>query len=218
MERKNQGQMSEELFLELLKQLQEIDYRGRISYHFYNEPLLSKNLERFVGLTKSYLPKCWIELYTNGTLLDEQRLRTLLSLGVDKFTVTKHHGSKDYPFEALLARLEPPVRARIKFQNYKQLVLTNRGGLVKVGKSEGKPPLGLPCLIPSTVVIVTVNGNIVPCFEDYNEENVMGNLREKSLMEIWNSEKYVRFRADLKAKKRFAYPVCKDCNCKLIFM
>ena len=43
LKRKNQGQMSERLFLRLLGQLKEIGYRGRISYHFYNEPLLSPN-------------------------------------------------------------------------------------------------------------------------------------------------------------------------------
>lgn len=75
--RKNQGQMSEELFLVLMNQLRDIGYRGRISYHFYNEPLLSPNLDRFVALTREYLPACWIELYTNGILLDEPRLRTL---------------------------------------------------------------------------------------------------------------------------------------------
>lgn len=217
-ERRNQGRMSEELFLVLMKQLREIGYRGRISYHFYNEPLLSPDLDRFVGLTKEYLPRSWIELYTNGTLLDEPRLRSLLALGVDKFTVTKHHGSPVYPFEALLARLEPEVRARIKFQDYRKLILTSRGGLVRAGTLKAKPPLDLPCLIPSTMFVVTVNGNVVPCFEDYHEQNVMGSLRERPLLEIWNSEKYTRFRADLRSRKRGAHPVCRDCNCGLILM
>lgn len=217
LERPNQGRMPEELFILILEQLQEIQYQGRISYHFYNEPLLSPDLDRFVRLTKEYLPKCWIEIYTNGTLLDETRLNTLLSLGVDKFTVTRHHGIKDFPFERIYARLEPPIRAKIKFQSYKDLLFTSRGGLMKVGHTTQKPPLNLACFIPSTALVITVNGNVVPCFEDYLEKNVMGNVRENHLLEIWNLEKYKSFRQSLKAKKRDAYPVCKDCNCIRIF-
>lgn len=218
MARKHQGNMSEELFRLLMKQLQDIDYRGRISYHFYNEPLLSPNLDRFVTLTKEYLPECWIEIYTNGTLLTEERLMTLLTLGVDKFTVTKHHGSPDYPFEQLYKRLDFPIQQKIKFQRYKELILTSRGGLVKVGTVKKKPPLDMPCLIPSSVLVVTVNGNVVPCFEDYNELNKMGNITEQSLIEIWNSPKYRSFRDDLKKKRRDAHPVCKTCNCALIIV
>jgi radical SAM protein with 4Fe4S-binding SPASM domain len=216
--RKNQGQMSESLFLALLRQLQEIDYRGRVSYHFYNEPLLSPNLDRFVDLTREMLPETWIEIYTNGTLLTEERLRTLLRLGVDKFIVTKHHGSKVYPFEQTYRGLDRETQEKVKFQTYKEVQLTSRGGLVRVGSANRKPPLDLPCLIPSSVIVITVNGNVLPCFEDYTEQNVMGNLTENSLMDIWNSQKYRSFREDLKARKRSAHPVCKDCNHTLIII
>ncbi|HUP58415.1 MAG TPA: SPASM domain-containing protein [Bdellovibrionota bacterium] len=212
LQRKNQGQMSEELFLRLLTELREIGYGGRISYHFYNEPLLSPQLDRFVGLTRRYLPECRIEIYTNGTLLTEDRLMTLLTLGVDKFLVTKHHGLATFPFEELYEKLQPAIRSKIQLQGYKEMHLTSRGGLVNVRPPERKPPLDLPCLVPSTLLVVTVNGNVLPCFEDFNELNVMGNLNERSLLEIWNSERYRDFRVDLKRKRRSAHAVCKDCN------
>lgn len=210
--RKHQGDMSEELFVTLLGQLKDMGYRGRVSYHFYNEPLLSPNLERFVSLTREYLPECWIEIYTNGTLLDEARLMTLLTLGVDHFMVTKHHGSTSYPFDDLYKRLDPTIKAKIKYESYKDLTLTNRGGLVRAGSPKIKPPLDLPCYIPTSTVVITVNGNVLPCFEDYNEVNVMGNITENSLREIWESDRYQKFRTDLKQRKRSEYSVCKDCN------
>jgi radical SAM protein with 4Fe4S-binding SPASM domain len=216
MERKSQGQMSEALFMNILEQLRAVDYRGRISYHFYNEPLLSPNLDRFVELTRAILPASWIEIYTNGTLLTEARLMKLLALGVDKFTITKHHGIKNFGFDEVFGKLSPAIQSKIKYQGYKELLLTSRGGLVRAGRPQVKPPLDLPCLIPSSLLVITVTGNVVPCFEDYTELNVMGNITEKPLLEIWNSERYQKFRADLKLKKRSAYPVCKDCNCTLI--
>jgi radical SAM protein with 4Fe4S-binding SPASM domain len=216
-ERKAQGRMSEKLFRQIMGQLKAINYKGRISYHFYNEPLLSPDLDLFVRLTREFLPDCRIEIYTNGTLLDEPRLMTLLELGVSKFTVTRHHGIKDYPFEALYHRLDRDVKAKVNYQNYRELDLFSRGGLVDVGYKKEKPPLSIPCYIPKSLFVITVDGNVVPCFEDYNEQNVMGNVQENSIAEIWNFEKYRQFREDLKQNKRAAYPVCRSCNCQMIF-
>jgi radical SAM protein with 4Fe4S-binding SPASM domain len=216
-ERKNQGRMDEKLFLRIMEQLRSIGYKGRVSFHFYNEPLLSPDLDRFTALTKEFLPECRIELYTNGTLLTRERLETLIRLGVDKFTVTQHHGKDPYGFGEIYPTLEPEIRERIKFQNFRDLIYTSRGGILKnVGHTKEKPPLSLPCYIPSMLVVITVNGNVVPCFEDFHEQNVMGNVNDQTLMEIWKSPKYVEFREGLKAKKRDSFPVCRDCNCVLI--
>lgn len=220
LERPNQGRMPEPLFVRIMEQLQAIGYAGRVSYHFYNEPLISPDLDRFVQLTKSYLPGSWIEIFTNGMLLTEVRVHELLELGVDKFTVTQHHtyqGDTRYAFAEVHRSLAPETKAKIKFQNYRNLVFTNRGGLLKnLGYCKKPTPLVLPCLIPSMVLVVTVNGNVVPCYEDYLEQNQMGNVTDQSLPEIWDSPKYRAFRESLRKGARAAFPVCRDCNCVMI--
>lgn len=50
------------------------------------------------------------------------------------------------------------------------------------------------CEYPWTSMTVMADGNIVPCSQDYDCELVMGNIREKSLSEIWNSDIYRKFR------------------------
>ena len=73
-----------------------------------------------VGLTREYLPQCRIELYTNGVLLTEERLVQLSHLGIDKFTVTRHHayrGEENYSFSDLYPQLPEELRKKIKFQN-----------------------------------------------------------------------------------------------------
>ncbi len=211
LERKNKGRMSVELFTRIMEQLREIDFQGRVSYHFYNEPMLSPDLDRFVAMTRAYLPASVIELYTNGTLLTEPRLRELLALGVSKFTVTRHRGAQEYAFADVYARLDSRAREHVRFLDYTDLDLTSRGGLLKVGRRV-REPMDLPCLIPSLLAVVTVNGNVLPCYEDFEELNVMGNLRENTLTEIWNSPSYARFREDLRRRKRDAHPVCRTCN------
>ena len=38
------------------------------------------------------------------------------------------------------------------------------------------------------------DGNVVPCTQVSNNELVMGNVNENTLEEIWNGEKYKKFR------------------------
>lgn len=215
-ERKSSGKMSEQLFNKIMTELKALNFQGRVSFHFYNEPLLNPDLDHFVALTKTFLAKCRIEIFTNGTLLTKDRLITLIDRGVDKFTVTRHHGIKQLPIEAIYENLEPNIKSKLKLQSYNELIYTSRGGLMNVGHTKKTPPLDLPCYIPSAVLVVTKDGNVVPCFEDYFEQNVMGNINDNSLEEIWNSEKYKNFRDRLKMKLRHELPVCKSCNNILI--
>ncbi|HCM38469.1 MAG: hypothetical protein A2Z97_03235 [Bdellovibrionales bacterium GWB1_52_6] len=222
LKRKASRPMDERLFRNILEQLRGAGYNGRISFHFYNEPLLCAELDHFAALTRQALPKCFIELYTNGTLLTRERLESLLRSGVSKFTVTRHPGSGDYPFEALLETLALEVRTKIRYQMSETLLFTNRGGLMKdVGVCSEKPPLPHPCFIPHSALVITAEGNVIPCFEDYEEQNVMGQItgqpHEPTLVEIWNSARYRKFRDSLKkAGGRQGHPVCRDCNSLLI--
>lgn len=211
-ERIEKGHMDESLYLEILAQLKSFHFKGRISYHFYNEPTLSPNLERYLRLAKEHLPECRTELFTNATLLDKNKFEELSNSGMDKFTVTKHVQADSLEIDATVESLREDVREKIKMGSYKQLVLSNRGGSVNVNYKVRVPPLKIPCFIPKCVLIVTVKGNVVPCFEDFFQKNVMGNVRENHILEIWNSEKYVNFRERLKKGARSEIDVCKSCN------
>lgn len=50
------------------------------------------------------------------------------------------------------------------------------------------------CEFPWTSLTVMANGNIVPCTQDYDAEMCFGNIKEKSLEEVWNSKEYEDFR------------------------
>jgi radical SAM protein with 4Fe4S-binding SPASM domain len=50
------------------------------------------------------------------------------------------------------------------------------------------------CEFPWTSATVMANGEVVPCTQDYDAEMSFGNVRDKSLKEIWNGEKYQEFR------------------------
>lgn len=58
-----------------------------------------------------------------------------------------------------------------------------------------------PCRQPWSGVQITADGDVYPCLS-----LKMGNIREESFFEIWNNEKFVNFRRDLKRHRLF-----KDC-------
>lgn len=210
-ERINKGLMSLENFRVIMNQLKDINYEGKISYHFYNEPMLHPELESFVKLSKEILPKSQSEIFTNGVYLNPERYETLRNAGVDRFTVTKHKGLSKIAFEETYNNLSPEEKVRNQFFDYSKLVYTNRGNLVDFGKKLDQPSKKM-CLIPTCALVVTVNGNVVTCYEDYQEKTVMGNVFEEHIKDIWTKPEYQSFREDLKQGFRYKHEVCKTCN------
>lgn len=210
--RKEQGFMSMDLFEKILLQLQDIHFKGRICYHFYNEPLLHPQLEEFVALSKKLLPQSRSEIYSNGMHLNEEKYKRLRLAGVDKFTITKHQGIKNLVFEDVYSKLSLNERKTIDYADYSTLLYSNRGGKVDYGRSMTDTVKKRPCLIPIFNPVVTVKGNILTCYEDFDQTHAMGNINDQHIKDIWLSENYVNFRNDLKSGMREKHPVCRDCN------
>jgi radical SAM protein with 4Fe4S-binding SPASM domain len=205
------GLMSLDIYQVLITQLESINFKGRISYDFYNEPMLSPDLESFVAIAREHLPEASIELYSNGTLLTLEKYRTLLKAGVSRFIITKHENISAYEFEKTLEQLNDKERAVLEYRGFTELNLTNRGGILKHIRPEVNTTL-LPCYLPMNILTVTLKGNVVPCFEDFYQKNQMGNILESHILDIWNSEKYKEFRADLRKGLRHKFEACKACN------
>lgn len=209
-ERIEQGEMQPSTYLNIMKQLKAIEFKGRISYEFYNEPMLCKHFFDYVKMTKEYLPDCYVELYTNGTLLTLDSFNRLIELGVDFFVVTKHEEVKNYCFDKTWLNLSPELKAKVRYQDHTELRKSNRGGLVNAGPEKIQPLL--PCYIPDQIVTITLLGNVLPCFEDFYQKNVMGNVNNDQLIDIWNSDKYKNFRYELRKALRHKHTPCSTCN------
>ncbi len=65
-----------------------------------------------------------------------------------------------------------------------------------------------PCISPWFVTEVMPNGDVAPC-RDY-PDYITGNLMEHSIFEIWNGERYRKFRQALKDNGG-TFPICARC-------
>jgi len=74
-----------------------------------------------------------------------------------------------------------------------------------------KYPAYMPCPFPWQYLVVQWNGDVVACCRDYNAVNTMGNVRDASLKEIWNSSRYEEFRHQMASGEFRDNPICPDC-------
>ena len=192
--------MSKALFEKIILELAEIEFSGRLSFHFFNEPLLRRDLESLVVWARPRLPFAYFVLYTNGDLLSQSRYEALLEAGMDHFLVTRHD------FDAY------PERAFQFVQNPSNFTVSGRGGVI----ASSKKALEIGCFAPSEMLNVSVDGDVVLCHEDAEKRHVMGNLTVQGLPEIWFGERFEAFRRPLEHGDRLgAGTICARCDNRL---
>lgn len=191
--------MCDEIFNHILSELVRTKFQGKISYHLYSEPLLRDDLEILVTRVRKNLPDVYQLLYTNGTLLTDERYKSLRKAGINHFLVTRHD------WELM------PQREAQTIKYPKDLIIANRGGAL----NKLEKPLNLPCYAPTEALIITVTGDVILCCNDSRRENIMGNIMQQPLEKIWLSKRFLNIRNLLKEGKRGkGLDICRNCDDK----
>lgn len=92
----------------------------------------------------------------------------------------------------------------------------NRGGNIE---NAGELNLGKPmercleCMRPSRDMCILFNGQVVLCCVDWFRVNIMGDLREQPIVEVWNGEAYRRVREGHRTSDDTLLPgLCVNCT------
>ncbi|WP_241721837.1 radical SAM/SPASM domain-containing protein [Raoultella sp. HC6] len=196
--------MPYETFKKAIDDLSKINYSGRISPHFFGEPLLDERLPELMAYARQKLPNAEIIIHTNGIRLSKEKYDACMSAGVTGFLVTKH--TKMMPKNIVdIVENKYAAHGTIKVRTIENLTLFNRGGSVKP-KKERKMKR---CFYLSDEISITHTGNVV-CTNDFGETHVFGNVNESNLLDIWNSKEFKKIRKDLKIGI-FNLDMCKKC-------
>ena len=81
----------------------------------------------------------------------------------------------------------------------------------KKGKYRIKSNLPNRCFRMWQSFVVTWEGKVVPCCFDKNAENIMGDLNQQSLKEIYTNKKYKNFRKKIFAARK-TIDMCQNCT------
>ncbi len=71
------------------------------------------------------------------------------------------------------------------------------------------------CQFPWSSMTIKSNGEAAMCVEDFNNEIILGDAKTETLYDIWNGEKYARFRRD-QFELRKGIKCTGQCDMKLI--
>lgn len=197
----------------IVGELSELRFQGRFSFHFYNEPLLDQRLIQIIAIVKKALPKALLLLYTNGDYLTLPLFEKLVFSGINKFLITRQEQSMKIHNLDWIEKLSDQEKSYLIYKTYQDpnILYTNRGGLLpEIANPER--PLGIPCCLPSSHLVISALGNVLLCFEDYREQEIMGNIFSNTIREIWTSDAFKNRRRQLSLGQRSCTQICRKCN------
>ncbi len=197
--------MPEQLFKKVIDDLSEINYSGRVSPHFFGEPLLDNRLPELMSYARYKLPISQIIIHTNGIRLTQSLYDECIDAGVTGFLITQH--TKKTPRNVNNIMSSKHARnGTIKVRSLDNITLFNRAGSVSPDKERKMKK----CFYISDEIAITHSGNVV-CTNDFHETHIFGNVIENNLWDIWNSSDFVSIRKSLKHGV-FKLDMCKRCS------
>ncbi|MBI5402026.1 MAG: radical SAM/SPASM domain-containing protein [Ignavibacteriae bacterium] len=203
------GYMEEGLFYKVIDELSEINYSGRLSPHFYGEPLLDKRIPNLISYARKKLPNAFIKLFTNGDLLTYDIFMELLDAGVDIFRIAQHDEETSAAIRETLGKIGNKLNVeRIEYEKFynNDNYLMNRGGLIEV-----KHDVEMKFCDYVAGVTIDYKGNVLLCCQDYKAEYSFGNIKDENILEIWNKKNYKSLRDKIKCGI-WTLPICRVCN------
>jgi radical SAM protein with 4Fe4S-binding SPASM domain len=209
------------LYEKIIRELAEVNYDGMILYSAFGEPLLYKNIEMVLELSKRYCSRVRIETVTDGDFVTPSKLRSLFGAGLDTLLISMYDGPYQVElFEGMMAEAglsDTQVVLRRRWlppEEHYGITLSNRAGMVEipeVGVGPLKEPLKRPCFYPFYQILIDYDGAVLLCPHDWGKKLILGNLHRQSLMEVWDGRIMRRARLNLaKADRNFS--PCDRCN------
>ena len=190
--------ISTELIKKLSLELKSYNFMGTIRFSGFVEPLLDKNIFNIINICKKNIPNSNIELVTNGDVLNINRLKKLFLSGLNKLLISVYDGPEDViKFEKMCK--EAKINENQYFIRNRYLppeedfgiTLSNRAGMMKNAEfqiSDVNQTLNKPCYYPSYTFFLDYNGDVLMCPHDWGKKNILGNLLNQSVKDVWLSK------------------------------
>jgi len=217
-----------EVYEGIMKDLNKVGFKGGIIYSAFSEPFLYKHLEEVIKISKEQCPESRIEVVTNGDFLTIDKLNAFFEAGLTRLDVSVYDGpDKVKPFEDLrveagLNKEQFHIRERwyAPEEHFGIGALSNRAGaniMPEINVNKLNTSLKRKCFYPFYQLIVDFDGAVLLCNHDWDKRLILGNVKETSILDIWNSEKYKEVRENLANANRNHSP-CNRCDANGMMM
>lgn len=209
------------LHTKLITELSELNFSGTLRYSGFVEPLLDKNIFNLISFARNTINNLNIEMVTNGDVLNKKRLMKLYESGLNKLLISVYDGIEDVnKFQKLFDDCN--ISSDKYFIRHRYLppeedygiTMSNRAGMMKNAEHQIQPltkTLNKPCYYPSYTFFLDYNGDVLMCPHDWGKKLVLGNLNNKSFLDIWSSKLSIMTRKGLINSDRNFSP-CNVCD------
>jgi radical SAM protein with 4Fe4S-binding SPASM domain len=212
-----------ELYKKMMRELNDLSYDGIIAYSGFSEPLFHKDLNELISIARESCSESRLELYTNGDLLNVEKLIKLFNSGLTSIHISLYDGPEQMErFLTICDKIglkaeQFVLRERFlpKEKGY-GLTLSNRAGMIdfkKLGMRRLNEPLKNKCFYPFYMMFIDYTGEVILCSHDWGKKLVVGNLNNESILEVWTGSSMNNIRKRLGNRDREFSP-CNECDVK----
>ena len=216
--------MPEETYLDLLNQLQEIDFSGELTYSRYNEPTSKRELfiERIKSARK-ILPNAILRTNTNGDYMTRDYIEELCDVGFNQLWIQQYLGNNQkYDHDTMRSRAETKIKKlglkskiitdipgykleydishrnmtiHIRSRNF-DIDGSSRGDTIAVSSEYTRTQR---CMQPFNNMYIDYNGSVMVCCAlrsdvAAHKSGIMGQISKNKLWDIYASEQYKPWR------------------------
>lgn len=211
------------LYEEIMKDLRKVDFGGTIIYSAFSEPLLYKEIEVLIEISRHYCPKARLEIVTNGDFVTSEKLSKLFKAGLTTLCISMYDGPHRLAhFKALQKKAglrDDQIIFRQRWlppEKHFGITLSNRAGALEIkeiGIAPLKEPLKKPCYYPFYQIFINYDGTVLLCAHDWNKRLIVGNLNKQSILKVWDNDILKQVRVNLSRANRNFHP-CDLCDAK----
>ena len=205
------SRMDDDIFRKAISDLKLINYTGSISFGLYGEPTLDGNLSNKIKVARSYLPRSYLIVYSNGDFLTPEKYFELINFGLNEVYITNHNtdGTISESLKSLLASLNTEKKYK-KYLSFNPALkeFYTRGGAIEI------PGYGrrakLDCCDSTYNLTIQSNGDVILCHNDYFSKHVFGNILQNTLVDIWKNPEFSLVRQSNR-RKNYLLDICRIC-------
>ena len=203
--------MDNDLFFNIIRQLNELKFDGTIRLFSNNEPLLDKRIYDFIKYAKNNIPKAKICLTTNGKLLTLNKFQKLIS-ALDSLVIDCYNEEDENNLKNVYDYIsdKPDLKSIIKFQYILEHDIRSNRALQAPNRRMLQKHK-IPCLYPFIQLVVRSDGCVSLCCNDSQGIYTLGDTNKEKLYDIWYGKAYENLRYNMLNNLNNLYP-CVYCD------
>jgi len=206
--------MPKELVHKVLYELADIEYKGLISFHFYNEAFTDKRIFSFFEKCQELGLNNY--LFTNGDYLTKDVIEKLSKYNIKEFVLSIYDWKTDDEYREKCNSIDKDLK--IGEYDWDFYIVkggenfSNRAGYVQHKTEELSLPVVAACSKIEKKIDIRYDGTVVMCCLDYYGIHKIGDIHNENIIDIWYGGVKQKQIMDLRKGLRSRYKLCSKCS------